>query len=623
MRSQQLYINGVAVDMPTDEIKIKVESNIFNDADKVKTAHSYNIVLPRTLTNDNIFAMAYVPSANTGGKSTHRYLNASLYIDEIALFGDGYAVLTSVDDKGYNLTLLWGLLNIFDIVKDEGLDLCDIVMSQLNASGDVGLWGQWSSFSMDYYVSGMTNAIYNTLDDDSKRLAQSLPWHLPVVSANDILGTINTIYSLPLSISASAQGRIDELFHPLTSLNCLAKDEVCVVNLRTAWVQNGGNWYCEIMPYGWTTGSSTPVDYYPLTSLQYDTPPSAFHSATNKWQANNAIMPNDGNQILANSKLDIQKVRVFGTNAAAFSVEVNGETASSSLVGGVHTIDHTFTDEFSVDKGGVAIVFTCNTASSSQLASGINIQLHIKGIDLSNGCYSQNGDWWSYVRNYPKMSVVAYLNELMAHIGGCIVGSITDTSSLRLMTIDEIVGGSPTNMDMYGLSNITMSLDDLAQKNNYTHKENDDNGVKYLADGVIYTADSTLEISRNAFESKFRVPMNTMVRLWDVEKIDNDTKYKAKWVGGSDYICGWDSNALVFRNTGQDFERTISAYYSAFEGLVERPKAVEAVVRFGIFDLLSFDMGRPVYINQLGRRYLVKSLENENGETYKIKLVQI
>ena len=120
MRKQQLYINGKAVDMPADEIKIKVESNIFNDADKIKTAHSYNIALPRTMTNDSIFLDAFVPSADTGGKSTHRYLTASLHVDGVPLFSNGRAVLTSVDDKGYNLTLLWGILGVFDEIQWHG-----------------------------------------------------------------------------------------------------------------------------------------------------------------------------------------------------------------------------------------------------------------------------------------------------------------------------------------------------------------------------------------------------------------------------------------------------------------------------------------------------------------------
>ena len=622
MSKQQLYIDGKAVDMPADEVKIKAESNIFNDIAKVKTAYTYNIVLPRTMTNDSIFALAYTPSANTGGKSTHRYIKASLYMDDIPLFSSGYAVLTSVDDKGYNLTILWGLIDIFSYIKDQGYKICNLV----NKIGDAGTWEQ-AGHDMRYrnYVSGMSDDIYSTLDDDSKYLAYRLPWGMPVVMANDVLSLITTAYpSLTLDISATAQNRIDLLYHPLTSLKCLADDEECVINLRTEYYRDGSNWYCGFMGNGLV--SNNVVNYYTLTPLLYDNPPSAFHSATNKYQATNALTLGAHNQILANCKIGVRKVRVFGGNPSAWSIEVNGETmqATYNAGTGTYTMDYTFTDEFSVDKADTFIGLTANTASSSQLATSINVQMYLTDIDFSNSCYDSTlGNWWSYVRNYPNMDVISYLNELMAHIGGCIVGSIKEPKQVRLMTIDEIAQATSSKYDMQGLSKITMSLNDLAQRNLYKHKENDDNGIKYLAEGVIWIDDSTLQIERTAFDSKFKVPYNAMVRLWKVEKINDSDKYKATWVGGDDYILGHDSDAQIYRNTGQDFASTINAYYYGYKEMVGRPKAIEVVVRLSVLDLLAFDFSKPVYINQLGRAYLVESLESDAGEQYKLNLVQI
>ena len=174
MSKQQLYINGKAVDMPTDEIKIKVESNIFSDADKIKTAHSYNIALPRTMTNDSIFALAYVPSAETGGRTTHTYLKASLYMDGVPLFVDGQAVLTSVDEKGYNINLYWGLLGVFDEIKREGLDLCDMPASIHWNEATMSPPSHWVHLEkyddgVPEYDSGMTQNIYdNELSTEGK-----------------------------------------------------------------------------------------------------------------------------------------------------------------------------------------------------------------------------------------------------------------------------------------------------------------------------------------------------------------------------------------------------------------------------------------------------------------------
>lgn len=619
---QQLYIDGVAVDMPTEQIKFCIESNVMSDAGSVKTAHSYSITLPRTMTNDSLLAMAYVPAMLTGGKSTHRYMKASLHLDGVPLFDEGYCCVDAVEDKGYKVSLFWGLLGLFDLIKSEGLDVCDLwASSELSGTEDTTSWLQLTEhLDTNQYVSGMNSTIYDTLDSDSKTLASYLPWCLPVVSANEVLAAITTCYGLTLDISATAQERIDEIYHAPTTLKSLAKDEVCVINLRSEYYKSGSLWYLGIKP-----SPTWLVDYAYLPPLLYDNPPSAYNSASNKWAANNALIIGDVGfeQLLANSKIEVKKVRVFGSNPTAFSVDVNGETATSTNAGGSHSIDHTFTDEFSVDAGGYLLQLHSNTSSSTQIATAINVQVWVSAIDLSTKWMTSGGGWWSYARNLPQMGVVAYLNELLAHTGCCIVGSVTKPTALRIVTLDEIAAAPPQTLDLYGVKSIKMSFEKLAQRNEYLHKSNDDNGVDYEGKGYIYTNDSTLELSRKAFDSKFRVPMNTMVRLWKVEKNDNNSNYKATWAGGSDYIGGYDSDAGVFRNTGQDFTRIIASYYTAYAAIMERPKTLEVMVRLDFFGLRDFDFERPVYIKQLGRSYIVIKVETESGDTYKLTLLQI
>ncbi|MBR5118866.1 MAG: hypothetical protein IK100_09505 [Muribaculaceae bacterium] len=628
MKRQQLYIKDVAVDMPSEEIKIKVESNLFSDAGKIMTAHSYSISLPRTMTNDAVLGNAYLPIADTAGKSTHKYLKASLYMDGVPLFQDGQAVINKVDDKGYNINLYWGLLGLFDLIKDEGLDICDLMTSKMHSSQeDTTMWLNMlyngTPIDLHRYVSGMTNDIYNTLDDDSKALANKLPWGLPIYSANEILTFINLTYGLVLDISATAQERIDKLYHAPTTLKCLAKDEKCVVNMHTAWEKQGSNPYYLCFISGASMNDF--YDYPYLSPLQYDSPSSVYNTASNKYQANNAIIAPSGStdQLYANCKIAVEKVRVFGYDTQKFYFEINGETFESSYSDGAWRMDKTISDEFSIDKGNFVLRVYSNASSPTALASNINVQLWLKDIDITEGCYTTGGNWWSDVRNFPQMSVIEYLNELLAHIGGCIVGSVTKPASLRITTFDEVASAYAVNADSYGVKTIEMAFGDQAQKNIYTHKENDDNGVKYKGEGIIYTKDTTLEISRTAFESKMKVPMNTMVRLWKVEKDPDSSKYKASWAGGIDYILGYDSVADIGRNTGQDFASTIEAYYIYYKQLVEHPKVIEVMVRLSVFDLIDFDFEKPLHINQLNRSYLVKSLESDKGEQYKLTLVQM
>ena len=625
MSKQQLYINDVAVDMPSDEIKIKVASNILADADKVMTAHSYNIALPRTMTNDSVFALAYAPAADTGGVSTHKYLKAALHVDGVPVFEDGQAVLTSVESKGYNINLFWGLLGIFDKIKEEGLDLCDLPMSKYYpypANAD-GLWIKLTEhFTVNAYNSGMNTEIYNGLDSESKELADKYPWGLYVYEANDLLDFITDVYGLTLDISPIAQSRIDKLYHPLTSLKSLAKDEKVVINLKGAWNlwSGDGRYYIGLQQPQMIDSDTVNYASYPLVTN--------VHSATEKWQANNAIIFTQDNlanpyrsRIFNRTKISVEKVRVYGTvnTAIPFDVMVNNNTQTSHASSPtVQTIDYTWQEAFDVNEPTAFILLDPSPQQSASAASAINLNVEITINKIGD---IGTGQWWNNIRNYPQMGVIDYLSELLAHIGGVIVGSVNVPNQLQIVTFEEIAQKSAVTYDVQGVESIKMSIDELAQKNIYTHKENDDVGLPYLADGVIYTSDETLKLERKAYESNFKVPLNTIVRLWE---IDNDSDgNKAKWKGGSDYIAGWDEDANILRNTGQDFARTIASYYISYESVVNHPKVVEVKVKLSVFDLLAFDFTRPVYINQLGRSYLVESIESDKSDIYKLTLIQI
>lgn len=630
MRRQQLYIEGVAVDMPTDEIKISVPSNVMSDVGNIMTAHSYSLTLPRTMTNDNIMHNAYVPSALTSGKSTHRYLKASLFVDDVPLFKDGRCVVDSIDEKGYKCSFFWGLLGLFDAIKDEGLEVCDLVNSKYIPVGeDTTTWYNMLNSSDNYmpidphtYVSGMSSDIYSTLTDDGKALARRLPWGLPLVSANAILTYFSGIYGLPLDISTEAQTRIDKLYHAPTTLKCLADDEVCVVNIRTAWTKDVENHYrLHFMDMG---ANNPYCDYLFLSPALYNNPPFNFHSASNKWQANNAIIAVDNAEFLmANCKVVVEKVHVWGYTEYPFMLDYNNETYYSTYNNNHYEMDVTISDEVSIEKGNTILRLYSNSQGTSATITTINVQVYFKEIDISDGCHSTNGNWWSEVRNLPQMTIINYLNEIMAHIGGCCIGSVTKKSALRLTTWDEITANTPQNIVAEGVKTIKMQFEKLAQKNEYTHKENDDNGVNYMGEGYTYTDDSTLDLFRSAFDSKFRVPMNTMVRLWKVEKEEDSSKYSASWAGGEDYILGWDNNASVGRNTGQDFERTIAQYYQQYIAVTKHPKVVEISVRLTLFELMAFDFERLVYVPQLGRKYFVTKIDSEGGDKYKLTMLQL
>lgn len=630
MSRQQLYISGKAVDMPSEEIKIKVASNIFSDASKIMTAHSYSITLPRTMTNDSIFALAYVAGADTGGKTTHRYLKASLYMDGVPLFEDGQAVLNKVDDNGYSLNLFWGLLGIFNKIKEENLALCDMPASAYwNESLSQWIYLSVYDDQLPQYTSGMTQAIFDFLDSDSQDLARKTPWLLPSVRAVDIISTINNVYGIGFTFSDRASSIISSLYHPLTTRRAMAKGEKCIINGVVQMRNMGSSKYepCLLTPT-YDTDHLPNIQWAPLAFP--DHPTNFNHSATNGYIANSCASIEFGNSYAkvcamnANCDIKITKVRVFGAlpyPAVLYFPSLNNRRISSVYVPGSlqpHTYDVEWTDDFSV-KAGDEIFHIADEweEPESTFKSGIlNVQFTIEEATAV-----QVTRPWEYVRNYPNVGVINYLSEILAHIGGCIVGSVAKPNTLHITTYNEIINTTPNNTDMLGLKSIEMALDDLAQKNIYQHKENNDVGTKSRAEGVIYCNDTTLEIEKVAFDSKFKVPIRGNVPLWDVEWNEDDSEYNAKWNNAGDYISGLQEGYIA--DLGQSFDYVVSAYLSEYEQVVTHPKVIEVIVRLGIFELLNLDMSKPVYINQLASSFLIVELSTEKGDQYKLKLVKI
>ena len=607
MSKQQLYISGKAVDMPSEEIKLKVASNIFSDADKVMTAHSYNVSLPRTMTNDSILAMAYIVGADTGGVTTHRYLSASLYVDGVPLFENGSAVLTGVDDKGYNLTLLWGIIGVFDEIKREGLKVNELPLSiHWHESNSQWFTLQQNNHPIaDSYNSGMDATIYDTLDADSKGTADKYPWWMPANSAINILNKIAGTYGITFNFSATAQQRLDKLMHIATTLRTMVKGELVTWGTMNVMRSVGSNKYnIEWYDNNGSTASSLPIYQ---NALVYD---NGFHACR-------AQLATHFKSIRVYGWRDRNDYHIVFADAPDNVVQIDPTYNSEN---GRWEVDKTWYDA-QLDEGHF-LPFIVNPTEGVPLG---NTDLRIEVV-IDEVADTHVGLNWEYTRNAPDVKIIDYIGECLAHIGGFIVGSVTSVDTVRILTFDEVAQATPTQAEMLGLKSITMSLDDLAQRNVYSHAENKDDEAEgmspYLAEGVIYTNDATLELERSAYKSSFKVPRTNKVLHWEVEKNEGANSYKATWKNAGENILGTDITFKFF-NSGQDFARTIAAYYGEYEKVVRRPKVVEVIVRMQVLDFMAVDFTRPVYIEQLGSSFLVVSIESDNGDSYKIKMVKL
>lgn len=611
MSKQQLYILGDAVDMPAEEIKIKVESNIFADADDIKTAHSYSVTLPRTAHNDALLTLAYL--ANAESDATHRYLDAALYIDGVPLFEGGRAVINSVDADGYKLNLYWGLLEVFADIQDEGLDLNELPLSAHWKENSMATWVTLSrtgdadaTYGALTYDSGMSDAVYNKLDRDSAVLADKLPWWMPTIPATAMLNKICDVYGLSIDYSVKAYDRLALLAHPLVTLDTMGADETLRVVLQgTYYTVNSTKYICF-------------SDHLVEESNMY-----FFANAIRRTSASS---PSAGYFAVRDIVTDIHFV---GSSDRQFKILIKGglddeRSFISTLKDGRYVLDETLVD-VSV-KGGEPIItvrpaeFSPEYGWAADETPDIDIRCTLEVASITN---IEIGDQWCYERNYPSVGIIDYIADLLAHIGGVLVGTVT-RGNLRVVTLDEIATAHPLTLDSYGVEAIEFTLGDTAQRNIYTHKDNDDvAGVVVTGAAELISDDTTLERERTAYESNFKTlagETSNFVALWETEK-QNDGTYKATWSGRGDYIAsnffGTLWGGLV------NFGNVLGQYYGTLAEVIRRPKVVTVAVRLSVLDLVALDLARAVYIPQLSRRYIIESVESDEGERYKLKLVQI
>lgn len=616
--TQQLYINGIAVDMPQDEVKIKVASNLFGDVSKVMSAHSYNIALPRTMANDALFALAFLPTAATAGLTTHTYLRASLYVDGVPVFSDGRALVTSVNERGYNINLFWGVVDILNQIKEEDLKLCDLPMS---AHWDEDTMANWVELPHRFLglvtmPSGMDDDIYDTLTNDGKAIADKRPWQMPVIPATDILAKIAQVYGLTITMSPAMTSRVADIYHPLVSLHVLADGEKAVGNVAGDNVSISGT-----PALRWVHSINTDVPQLMTGLLNMDVD-----------QYREYLAPRH------DTTITFGKCHIHGRAKTQFEIYYTdawqngcGSPSAATYDGYQWRYPSTLGDDgwWHIDVEFFNV--TANGKSEYHDPVPVLQQVHGATIDptppelecdfeIVEGGELNVGDYWCFERNYPELKVINYINELLAHCGGFVVGSITDRNTLHVTTYDEVVGAASVDVDCQGVTNIGMTLDNLAQHNHYTHKENDDDGLKYEAAGELLTDDVTLKFENTAFSSAFKVPRTNLVKLWDVKAVDGGNE--PSWSASGDYIVTY-AIATGGSGRGVNFADVLARHYTNYADIIRTPKVVEVSVHMSVLELLGIDFTRPMRVRQLGGRFVVLSVENESGENYKIKLIQI
>jgi hypothetical protein len=106
------------------------------------------------------------------------------------------------------------------------------------------------------------------------------------------------------------------------------------------------------------------------------------------------------------------------------------------------------------------------------------------------------------------------------------------------------------------------------------------------------------------------------LHLYEKDESDYELRDIATRIGA---ISG--GNNVIAATT--DWGYITSQYYTAMMQILRKPEVIKCNIHITLLEVVNLDIARPVYINRLGRRYAVLSIEMRGKDTFTFELLQL
>ena len=581
----ELYIDNKRVDVAQNTtLPLKWQSNIFGDLSKIVGNKSATITLPLTANNSEIFALAEIP-ASDGAKARQR-LAARCVVDGVPVFNDGYAVLLSVS-TGYEIALTWGVITNYNalVADDENLN----EVTWLN-------WGNKGAKPLLVRNPDPTESESNTTwryllyyTEASGDRSANVAYFLPSVLVSFLLQQIEQHYHLTIEMPP---GRRDYL-------NGLAL-------LLTGSELNPAQGYIEAVGEVWNGASNWVRMTYSDSNWGVWLLQSGQGAADDYLQM---MPPHDGAATL--------KVRKY--YAQPFSLRLQVYTSSHD------NVDETFAATYVNPSLGYLLEIerefeidwatSIHLTPSSSFGGVIDYTLQTK-LDGSPGLWNSQayGDHYPVDSNLPSITALEFLKDMAARAGVTAVAATDNT--LRFISPDQLYTETPQLLpDPISVESIAFSYGDYAQRNILTNVEDD--GGSNIGEAAIEVEDTTLETEKELYKSPFGLLYDVQsLHLYEKDGSDYELRDIATRIGA---ISG--GNNVIAATT--DWGYITSQYYTAMRQILRKPEVIKCSIHMTLLEVINLDIAKPVYINRLGRRYAVLSIEMRGKDTFNFELLQL
>ena len=150
MTDQQLYIDGVLIDMSEDSaITLDIKSNLFRDITKMTANTTYTINLPKTAHNMAVLEFAGKPS--TSSKYPYIFHTARYFRNGLEIIRSGRASVLSVKET-IEISIYWGLFQALATLQSS-----DLKLNELNCTKHLRFTKNNSS---DTYEKAITEGVF-------------------------------------------------------------------------------------------------------------------------------------------------------------------------------------------------------------------------------------------------------------------------------------------------------------------------------------------------------------------------------------------------------------------------------------------------------------------------------
>jgi len=652
MKSQQLIINNVVMDLPDQEV-IALTLQVFEPGQySVLSNRSNNISLPKTL--KNLAALGFANRPMSADDVVYQRIETMLYYYGIRK--EGFVIINNIDER-INLTFYFGNFDFLKTLGDK--KLTDLSLSE-------ALYKKlWNVASMVDSRTNTTTIKWNLID-----------WHSdsPNAEIDNISRTINVAYFLPAIFVKSVLDMI--LVESGYEIAGTVMSDVILNKLLLTVRSNFTKQTAETDPPEY---EEIPMDDNSVGTHQINIP-----NGVDTWvqllTRNSYLMlwgfPN------ANPALGVHAgftINNFGKYRFVLesSMMINGFSGDDRIqflmvrdddptgatplwqsalrsypMGGKQEEVDEFTLELEPEVGYVwlkAYVWTAG-AVTFDILKETKITWFFEGVRASVGMY------FPISPNLPDISQAEFFKTILL-LFSCFI--TTDEKNVSIKTFEEIIELTADDWSDIFVDVVQIEFDPNMSQKNWMRYEQDDPDIKEQADASIDIVNNSLDIEQDYINLPF-ANSEMVVRLdgQDLPRIklftdlepDNEPKPRIlidniisvltgtpitiqDKIGlrdppfTSDQDISTNIPECYFYKTGYDglsWAELKERSFTAFEAMLNNYKRMRIRIIPSVLHIKNLDQLKPKYFKQLGGNYIILSIDNwQKGRITECEIIKI